>query len=164
MSDKEYSMGNVRKPYLEVLLTVVTLGGIYYLIWLYRVYSEVRARSTSVTRVTPNMAVGFMFIPLLNIFWLLYISVDLPRAIASMQVKDPPTCDRLDSGLVTLLMVVANSMILLWIVAGLTSYYFLLSYFVFVHTVRLIFMSIAIVISQRTLNGHWKAHMKDNQR
>ncbi len=80
--------GTRRNPYLIPVWLLLTLN-IYWLYWLYRTYKEVRAHAPGATSVSPGRAVGFLFIPLFNLYWIFRIAVDFPRAIARMQRADP---------------------------------------------------------------------------
>ncbi|MBN2289026.1 MAG: DUF4234 domain-containing protein [Candidatus Glassbacteria bacterium] len=140
------SLGKVRNPVVMVLLLIITIN-IYWVVWLYKIYSEIRRRSTDVTGVTPGKAAGFIFIPVFNIFWAFYIIVDFPRAIRRLQEADPPTGNLLNNSLVVILLIVG--LLINIIIAQFQPAFLLLGE---------ILLIAGLLMSQEALNGHWRAH------
>ena len=72
-------------------LTLVGLGiisfNLYWIVWLYRRYQEIRQRNPAATEITPLRAAGFMFIPIFNIVWLFIVLADLRRAIGRLRAR-----------------------------------------------------------------------------
>lgn len=77
--------GRTIHPLAIPVLIILSLG-IYMLVWLYRRYAEVRRAYPEATNISPGQAVGFLFIPVFNIFWSFYIWYDLARALSRLQV------------------------------------------------------------------------------
>jgi hypothetical protein len=57
---------------------IITLQ-IYWVFWLYRIFKELHAREF--TKVSPGSAVGCLFIPFYNLYWLFAVFAELQRAI-----------------------------------------------------------------------------------
>lgn len=74
---------------------------VYWIFWLYKTYRQVRRHSATATTITPGRAVGFLFIPLFNIYWFFRVVFDFPRALARMQAECSPAAERLPSGRIT---------------------------------------------------------------
>ena len=71
-------------PYWFAALSL-SLPYLAWLIWLYRRYAEIRVADPAATKIPPGRAVGFMFIPIFNLVWLLWIFFDLGRALRRLQ-------------------------------------------------------------------------------
>ncbi len=71
---------------LSLLLFTVTLG-LYFPFWLYRTVKDLRRSFGGDIPYTPARAVGFLFIPVLNVFWGLYILFSLPTRIREIEKK-----------------------------------------------------------------------------
>ena len=134
-----------------VIICIVTIN-IYWLIWLYKIYSEVRLRSATATKIGPGEAVGCLFIPLYNIYWIFRVLFDFPFAIRRMQLSDPPSGRFLNSGLVTVLMIVSLAF------AFFTKDVHSIAGGLFTLLPGSILLWLGILISQTSLNSHWKAH------
>jgi len=78
--------GKRRNIGVSLLLFVVTLG-IYTPFWLYRTVKDLKNNFEDDIPYTPGKAVGFMFIPLFNFFWALYILFSLPSRIKRIEDK-----------------------------------------------------------------------------
>lgn len=152
-------LGKLRNPVIMLILCIVTLN-IYWGIWLYKIYSEVRLRSTTATKIKPGEAVGCLFIPLYNIYWIFRVLFDFPFAIRCMQLSDPPTGRLLNNGLVTVLMIVSLAF------GFFTRVGDSLAENLFTFLFGSIILWLGILISQNSLNNHWKAHISkiDNYR
>ncbi|MFH1746249.1 MAG: zinc ribbon domain-containing protein [Planctomycetota bacterium] len=77
---------------VAVVLTLVSLlYAILYLVWLYQTWSAVPPRHRS---TTPGAAVGFLFIPFFNIYWMFRavvgLSYSLERALVGRPQAGPP--------------------------------------------------------------------------
>jgi len=70
-------------------LTLVALGtaslGLYWFFWIHRRYREVLLARPGVTALTPLKAVGLLFVPIFNVYWLFRILGDLGRSISELQ-------------------------------------------------------------------------------
>jgi len=166
-NSKANFLRNVRNPFNIIILMALTVN-IYWIIWLYIVYSEIRARSNTVTNITPGKAVGFFFFPIANIFWYIGISVDFPLAIRRMQEIDPPTGKLLNNKLVTILMIAIAPInfiisIIIVLFVGLIQNEegpYLLGFLIIPisYLISCLISSIPLIISQSSLNNHWQAH------
>jgi hypothetical protein len=74
-----------RKIWLSVLLFFVT-AGIYGLFWLYRTVKDLKSISPEIP-YTPGQAVGFLFIPVFNLYWIFRIIFTLPLYTARIEKK-----------------------------------------------------------------------------
>ena len=74
-----------RKIWLSLLLFFVTIG-IYGPFWLYRTVKDLKSISPEIS-YTPGQAVGFLFIPLFNIYWVFRLIFTLPLYIAKIEKK-----------------------------------------------------------------------------
>ncbi len=61
--------------------------GLYFPFWLYRTVKDLRRSYGDEIPYTPAKAVGFLFIPVLNLFWFLYILFSLPTRIQEIEKK-----------------------------------------------------------------------------
>jgi hypothetical protein len=78
--------GKRRNIGISLLLFVVTLG-IYFFFWLYRTVKDLKTNFASDIPYTPAKAVGFLFIPLFNIYWTFYLLFSLPVKIKRIEDK-----------------------------------------------------------------------------
>lgn len=138
--------GTSRNAALIPLWLLLT-ANIYWLFWLHKTYKEVRAHTPTATDITPGKAVGFLFIPLFNLYWFLRVVIDMPRAIRRMQEDDPLGEPPLNSGLVTGLLIAAI------LVNGVLGRFHLA--FLLLGEPLLI---MAFVVAQLSLNAHWERH------
>lgn len=94
---KEYIIGNEKKAYLTMegsrrnigfllILFIITLG-FYFPFWLYRTVKDLKNNFEDDIPYTPGKAVGFLFIPIFNIFWAFYILFSLPSRIKKIESK-----------------------------------------------------------------------------
>jgi len=94
---KEYTIKNESKEYptmegtrrnigITLLLFIITLG-IHVPFWLYRTVKDLKTNFEDDIPYTPGKAVGFLFIPLFNIFWGFYIWFSLPSRIKKIENK-----------------------------------------------------------------------------
>jgi len=86
-------------------LWLVLTANIYWMFWLYKTYKEIRQHSPTATTITPGQAVGLMFVPVFNIYWLFRVLHDFPRALARVQNQASPMADALPHGRITAMMV-----------------------------------------------------------
>jgi hypothetical protein len=78
--------GKRRNIGISLLLFVVT-GGIYFPFWLYRAVKDLKTNFASDVPYTPGKAVGFLFIPIFNIYWTFYLLFSLPLKIKRIEDK-----------------------------------------------------------------------------
>ena len=78
--------GRRRSIGISLLLFVVTLG-IYFPFWLYRTVKDLKINFNVDIPYTPGKAVGFLFIPIFNIYWGFYIFFSLPLKIKQIEEK-----------------------------------------------------------------------------
>src|ERR671925_2438941 len=71
---------------LTAALFVITLGA-YVVVWVHRVYGELRRAGR--TALPPLLAAGPLVMPALNALWLLYLGIDLPRALRRLFAQGP---------------------------------------------------------------------------
>ena len=71
---------------LQLLAFIVT--AIAWLIWLYRAYSNLRAMGTGKSRFTPGWAVGYWFVPFVNLVRPYQIVVDLWRRSEGLNTSE----------------------------------------------------------------------------
>ena len=107
------ALGKTRRPLVTLLLMLVTLN-LYTFGWIYKTFKEIRQRDSAATEIPAGRALGFLFIPIFNFFWVIRIFIEIPRAIERMGRADPPTGHSPPAGLIAGCMVAA-------IVAGITS-------------------------------------------
>ncbi len=138
--------GTRRNLYLIPIWLLFTIN-LYWLYWLYQTYKEVRAHSPAATKVTPGRAVGFLFIPFLNVYWVFRVFVDFPRAIARLQRHDPRGEEVLLAPAITVLTILGFLMNASAVGLGPGS--LLIGEALF---------CCAFVACQTTLNAHWSGH------
>ncbi len=78
--------GTRRNIGISLLLFVVTFG-IYFYFWLYRTVKDLRNNFEREIPYTPGKAVGFLFIPLFNIYWMFHILFSLPLSMKRIEKK-----------------------------------------------------------------------------
>jgi hypothetical protein len=78
--------GNRRNIGISLLLFIITLG-IYFPFWLYRTVKDLKNNFEDDIPYTPGKAVGYLFIPIFNIFWAFYILFSLPLRIKQIERK-----------------------------------------------------------------------------
>ena len=61
--------------------------GIYTIFWLYRTVKDVKNNFDADIPYTPGKAVGYLFIPIFNIYWLFYILFSLPLRMKRIEDK-----------------------------------------------------------------------------
>ena len=92
-------VGKNRFVSTPLLLSVVTFG-IYGLVWLYKIHNEM-LNHTGDRSISPGAAIGFLFIPIFNFFWLIYLLFHVPGLIKSMEVQDNiPMSEQTNAGLI----------------------------------------------------------------
>jgi hypothetical protein len=103
-----------RNPLLVILLLIVTMN-IYWVFWLYHTVKELKQLRPRTLTFSPGQAVGFLFIPLFNLFWFIYLCIRLPQAIGDLRGRFAPaeTTGHFATGFVTVLLIgscVANTL------------------------------------------------------
>ncbi len=150
-----------RSLLLTTLLLLVSLN-IYWFFWLYHNIRELRQLGSQKLSFTPGQAVGYMFIPVINVGWAVKIILIFPQAI--QELNNRLLGDRSGSfysaGFVSLLFfctIIPNSV---HAILSLSSSFLLTSFFLF----ELLFLT-AIVYTQRYINKLWlgvRASQKQN--
>lgn len=84
MADEKPFKGRTIHP-LFIPLVALLRFGIYFPVWFYRRYSEMHRAQPDATKVSPGRAVGFLFIPFYNLYWVCYIAYDFARALGRVQ-------------------------------------------------------------------------------
>lgn len=79
-------VGRKRSIGVTILLFVITLG-VYFPFWLYRTVKGLEMNYDSEVPYSPGKAVGFLFIPIFNIFWIIYLTISLPKIISKIEKK-----------------------------------------------------------------------------
>lgn len=98
--------GKTRRVWLIPLWLLLTFN-IYWLVWLYTIYQEIRAHWPEATKLTPGKAVGLLFVPFFNIYWGLRVLIDFPRAIARTQRQHETGEETLTGWVITVMMCAA---------------------------------------------------------
>jgi hypothetical protein len=83
-------------------LLILLVTGVFFLCWLHRSYRNLAELAVGDLRFTPGWAVGYWFVPVLNLFRPKQIVDDLWRASAGPATGGEPWRSRSSSGLVTL--------------------------------------------------------------
>ena len=78
--------GKYRSNWFSLLLFVIT-GGIYIPFWLYRTVKDLKENYDEIIPYTAGQAVGYLFIPIFNIYWLFKIIITLPLKIKQIEDK-----------------------------------------------------------------------------
>ena len=78
--------GKKRSIWISFLLLNIT-GGLYFPFWLHRTVKDLETNFISDVPYSPGKAVGYLFIPIFNIFWFVYIIFSLPRVISNIEKK-----------------------------------------------------------------------------
>jgi len=76
--------GERRNIGISLLLFVVTLG-VYFPFWLFRTVKDLKNNFEIEIPYTPGKAVGFLFIPIFNIYWMFYILFSLPLRMKQIE-------------------------------------------------------------------------------
>lgn len=84
-SEPEFKTFNSKKRSigLSLFLFIIT-AGIYFPFWLYRTVKDLSENFDEIP-FTPAQAVGYLFIPVFNIYWLIKIIVTLPLKIKQIE-------------------------------------------------------------------------------
>ena len=80
--------GPRRRPRSTALIWVATLG-LYWPVWLARTYRALREHDPAATSVSPARAALATAVPALNLLWIAYLAVDLPRAVRRTLSRSP---------------------------------------------------------------------------
>jgi len=86
VSHKSVTVGKERFILTPILLDIVTLG-IYHYIWLYKITDEM-LNHTGDRTISPGKTIGFLFIPIFNIGWAIYLTFHIPELIKKMDLDD----------------------------------------------------------------------------
>ena len=85
--------------FTPLLLGFVTFG-IYHLVWLYKITDEMM-NHTKDTSISPGKTIGFLFIPIFNLFWAIYLLFHIPGLIKDMEMKNGvPMKQQTNAGLI----------------------------------------------------------------
>jgi len=109
--------GKNRSIYAPLLLPIVTFG-IYSLVWLYKIYSEAEFYiDRKVETTSGGAAVGFLFIPVFNIVWVIMLWFKTPGLLTKLELADGVPQDKVTNysqyGWLLLLPVVGS---IIWII------------------------------------------------
>lgn len=140
------ALGKTRRPLVTLLLMVVTLN-LYAFGWIYQIYSEIRRRQDEATSITPGKALGFLFIPVFNFFWALWLWLDLPHAIERMERADPP------SGVSPDRWVITGSLFACSVMGLIGGFWWFPALYL-----NAVFLWTGVLLAQSSLNSHWEAH------
>jgi drug/metabolite transporter superfamily protein YnfA len=138
--------GRRQNPWLLALLVPVTVN-IYWIFWLYRTVKEIRQFAPDEFKFTPGQTVGYMFIPLFNIYWLIRIFIALPRAVGRLNghLREPQLHSAFAVAAVSIFLIVG------FIFNALAS-----QHYAFFIIGELLFLT-ALCYTQRYLNCLWQA-------
>jgi len=139
-------LGKTRRPLVTLLLMLVTLN-LYTFGWIYQVYSEIHRRPGTATTVKPGRALGFLFIPVFNFFWALWLWLDLPRAIERMEMADPP------GGILTHRWVITGSLFACSVMGLIGGFLWFPALYL-----NAVLLWTGVLLAQSSLNSHWEAH------
>ncbi len=125
-------LGKIRHPLAPFGLGLVTCG-IYNLVWMYKTLEEMRRHAPEVKMTSGGLAIGLLFVPFFNIFWMIYLWFRLPSCVGKMQSACGITTDRMSGafGFIQLIPIVGG---ILW-----------------------------SALIQSALNAHWRAHLSGAQ-
>ena len=79
-ADSERPRGTPKHLGLMLLYMIITFG-IYNTVWIYKTVRDLRTHFGDVTKYTPGLAVGLLFVPIVNLFWGIFVAVTLPLSI-----------------------------------------------------------------------------------
>lgn len=98
-SSPRVQLGKTRFVLTPLLLGIVTLG-IYNLVWLYKIHDEL-LNHTGDKSINPGKAIGFLFIPVFNFFWSIYLVFHVPGLIKNMEMDDGvPMSEQTNAGMI----------------------------------------------------------------
>lgn len=120
-------VGRIRNPFAPIGLSLVTFG-IYWLVWMYKILEEMRQHADNPKITSGGSAVGFLFIPLFHIFWLIYLWFRLPICVNHMKETCGTEAHKLNASI------------------GLLCF------------IPLIGFIIWSALIQSSLNDHWRSH------
>lgn len=127
---QEMEIGKIRFVLTPTLLGIITLG-IYNLVWLYKIHNEM-LNHTKDKSISPGKVIGFLFIPIFNFFWFIYLLFYVPGLIKNMDMDDGiPAKKQTNAGLIGII--------------GLIPF------------VNLLWAPLI----QNALNRHWKRHLPE---
>lgn len=88
-----------------IMFSILTLG-IYGLVWLYKIHNEM-LNHTKDPSISPGKVLGFLFIPIFNAFWAIYLMFHVPGLIKNMELSDDiPMHYQTNAGLIGVLGVI----------------------------------------------------------
>lgn len=119
--------GRIRHPLAPFGLGLITLG-VYSLVWMYKILEEMRRHANNYSITSGGAAVGFLFLPVFNIFWAIYLWFRIPTCVNRMKGDCNTENGRLNAaiGLVNLIPIIGY---IIW-----------------------------SALIQSSLNDHWRAH------
>lgn len=85
-NEKKELIGVKRNIWISLLLFIITLG-LYFPFWLYRTVKDLRTNFKEDISYTPGQAVGYLFIPVFNVYWIVYLIFSLPKVISKIETK-----------------------------------------------------------------------------
>lgn len=85
-NEKKELIGGKRNIWISLLLFVIT-AGLYFPFWLYRTVKDLKTNFNDFISYTPGEVVGYLFIPVFNIYWLIKLIFALPRVISEIEIK-----------------------------------------------------------------------------
>ncbi len=123
-------LGKERMIFTPFLLGIVTLG-IYQIVWLYKIHNEM-LNHTGDLSIKPGMAIGLLFIPIVNLFWAIYLVFHVPGLIKQMEMQcGIPMAEQTNAGLIGVVGIVPIVGSLFW-----------------------------AALVQNALNRHWRYHVE----
>lgn len=106
-------LGVERMIFTPLLLGILTLG-IYELVWLYKIHNEM-LNHTGDVNIKPGMAIGLLFIPVVNLFWAIYLVFHVPGLIKQMELQDNiPMEEQTNAGMIGVIGIIPFLGTLLW--------------------------------------------------
>jgi len=86
VNEKKELIGGKRNIWISLLLFIIT-AGLYFPFWLYRTVKDLDTNFYDDVPFTPGKAVGYLFIPVYNIYWLINLIFSLPMVISKIEIK-----------------------------------------------------------------------------
>jgi len=139
--------GDERNVWLLALLILVTVN-IYWVVWLYRVVRDIRKFAPDALAFTPGKAVGFLFIPFFNIYWVVNVLRAVTRTIATLTKQLQAQHPSLDSNY-------AGPVVMLLIAVGFIFNSLGFDHYGFLIAGEAIFLT-SLGYTQRFLNQIWR--------
>jgi hypothetical protein len=86
VTDEDGQPGKVVKPIFIPVAGLLTLNA-YFLVWLYRRYSEINRAEPEATGIPAARALRLFFVPVWNVVWIPYVVYDLGRTLRNVQLS-----------------------------------------------------------------------------